>query len=502
MQVFAAAAALVLLACRGDAVPAPSFEALFPDVTGELMTMSSPQLADLDGDGVPDIVVGSGKDRLMPEGGRYVFSGEPAVPGHVTAVSGATGEVLWRAAHTGEAFTTPRFLDVNGDGVADVIMGGREGALAAYRGSDGSVLWRVDPRAVAATPVAYNFFTPAIVDDADGDGTRDLLVVYGGDDTILPGDPRAQGYIAVISGADGSVIATAPTPDGAESYSSIVVYKRPGGGTWFIFGTGGETHAGAAYRAPVASLLDGTFGERVERLATPGTKGVIAPATVLDITGDDEPDVVISTFDGRLIVVDGATGAVVWERQGENEEAYHPPAVARISRTGRLGLLVSRGIGEFPRYAGTVHRLYDAADGRLLFQHRNTQHPAGAPLAVDLSGDGLDDLFFFSMRYPTARGSRIHILHAASQALITHELDTNAASTPLIADPRRTGTLELIVPAWSIVDVTDVPDWHNLRVHLHRLDLGAPTPGFLGWAGYMGTDADGRYTPAGSRDIP
>jgi hypothetical protein len=485
-------------ACTRDVVPDPSFDPLFPTVTGELMTMSSPALADLDGDGALDIVFGAGMDRLRPERGRYVFAAEPATPGWITAVSGATGTVLWKVPHSGDAFTTPRFADLNGDGVPDVVMGGREGALAAYDGTDGTLLWRTDPRHVAATPVPYNFFTPAPVGDVDDDGVTDFVVAYGGDDTLLPGEARAPGYIAVISGADGAVLASHATPDGAETYSSIVVYQRPDGTDWFIFGTGGETHGGAAYRAPVDALLDGSFDRRVETLVPPGpAKGVIAPATLVDLTGDGEYDIVVNTFDGRTIVIDGASGDVIWQRHDDNEEAYHPPAVVRISRAGRLGLLVSRGIGEFPRYVGTVHRLHDAADGTLLFLHRDPEHPAGAPLAVDITGDGLDELFFFSLRYPTAAGSRIYIHHAPSQSLITHDIDTNSASTPLIADPRGAGTLELIAPSWTIGITAGAPDWRDLSSHLLRFDLAAPTPAFRGWAGYMGTAADGSYAAPG-----
>src|SRR5690606_24910297 len=121
----------------------------------------------------------------------------------------------------------------------------------------------------------------------------------------------------------------------------------------------------AAYRAPLASLLDGTFPDRVERLTSPGDKGVIAPATLVELTGDDELDLVISTFDGRLIALDGSSGAVLWQHHGDDQEAYHPAAVMRVSRSGRLGLLVSRGSGTFPGYTGSVHTLHDARDGTL-----------------------------------------------------------------------------------------------------------------------------------------
>jgi len=152
---------------------------------------------------------------------------------------------------------------------------------------------------------------------------------------------------------------------------------------------GGETAGGAAFRAPVSSLLDGSFATAVERLTPKGEKGVIAPATLVELTGDAEPDIVISTFDGKRIVLDGATGDVIWEKAEQGEEAYHSAAVARISRDGKVGLLVSRGIGTFPRYTQTVHRLYDARDGALLYLQRDNGFPAGAPLAVDLTNDGI-----------------------------------------------------------------------------------------------------------------
>lgn len=487
--------ALILAAC-GEPAPEPSFDLVFPPVRGELMTNSSPNLADLDGDGVLDIVFGTGKDRTKPEGGRYVFTREPEIPGYVTAVSGATNRVLWKAPNPGEAFTTPRFVDLNRDGVLDVVMGGREGAFSAYSGVDGALLWRVAPAAVARTPVPYCFFTPALIRDANGDGVPDLVVTYGGNDLKLPGEPRDPGFVAVISGADGAVLAVHATPDGKETYSSPVVYERANGEEWVVFGTGGETHAGAAYRAPVASLLDGTFAARLERLVPPGEKGVIAPGTVVELTGDGEPDIVISTFDGRLFAVDGASGQTLWEQRVEGEEAYHPAAVARIARDGHLGLVVSRGTGTFPRYTGSVHRLYDAVTGRLLYEYRNAMQPGGAPLAVDLTGDGIDEVFFFSMRYPVAQGARIQILHARSKTLIVQDVPTNMGATPTLAAIRPEGTLELIGTSWRILPGTGTPTWRDLEAQMFRVDLTVKAPAFRTWAAYMGTATDGRYRPA------
>jgi hypothetical protein len=167
----------------------------------------------------------------------------------------------------------------------------------------------------------------------------------------------------------------------------------------------------------------------------------------------------------------------------------------RVSRDGRLGFTVSRGVGVFPAYTGSVHRVHDARDGRVLYQYRDPFAPAGAPLAVDVTNDGIDEPFFFSVRFPRAHGGRIHIFHGRSGELIAHEVPTNFATTPHIADPRGVGRLELIGLSWTIASGTQAPNWRDFRSQLLRMDLSAPAPAFRSWAAYMGTATDGHYVP-------
>ncbi|MEP6492051.1 MAG: PQQ-binding-like beta-propeller repeat protein [bacterium] len=456
------------------------------------MTESSPSLADLDGDGVPDIVFGTGVDRVRPKGRRLQFTGEPAVSGEVVAVSGATNRVLWRVPNPRDAFTTPRFADLNGDRHPDVVMGGREGVLTAYDGPTGRVLWRLLGDDVVHTPFPYYFLTPAIVGDVNGDGVPDFVDTYGGNDTRDATATRDPGYVMLISGANGKVLKFEPVPDGAETYASPVVYRRRDRSEWLVFGTGGETKGGAEYRVPVAALVDGTFATKVERLVPLGTKGVIAPAAVVDVNHDGEPDIVVSTFDGRLVVIDGATGQPLWEHTDPTEETYHSAAVVRLAANG-LGLFVSRGIGAFPKYVGTVHRLYDAGDGRVLYEFRDPNYPGGAPLAVDLTGDGVDEPIFFSIRYPAGQGAKIYLLHLPTRRLIAHDFASNLWSTPALADVRGKGSLELIALAWTAGKPGGPDERPELSWQLMRLDLSAPGPASRTWAGYMGTEHDGAF---------
>jgi outer membrane protein assembly factor BamB len=474
--------------------PSPTFAELFPPVGGRLQTESSPSLADLDGDGVPDIVFGTGVDRVRPKGPNLQFTGEPVVSGEVVAVSGATNRVLWEVPNPRDAFTTPRFVDLNRDRVLDVVMGGREGILTAYDGPTGKVIWRLNGDNVVHTSFPYYFMTPAVIPDVNGDGVPDLIDDYGGDDTKNPGEPRQTGYLMIVSGADGKVLKMEPMPDRAETYTSPVVYHRKDGAAWVVFGSGGESLPGAEYRAPVASLLDGTFAAKVERLVPPGTKkGVIAPPTILDLNHDGEPDIVVSTFDGRVVAIDGASGKPLWQQTYDNEETYHSAAVVRIGE-GHLGLFVSHGIGAFPRYVGTVHRLYDAADGRVLYEFRDPNRPGGAPLAVDLTGDGVDEAIFFAISFPAGQASRVYVVDFVSHTRISHDVPANLWSTPLVADVRNTGKLELIALTWLAGKAGGTMALPDVFWSLVRLDLSAKTPPSLTWAGYMGTAHDGVFT--------
>src|SRR5262249_12244073 len=151
------------------------FTELFPLDSGTLMTESSPSFADLDGDGVLDIVFGTGVDRVRPVGRHLQFTGEPAVSGEVVAVSGKTNNLLRQVANPRDACTTQRFVKLNGDAIPDVLMGGREGILSAYDGPTGKLIWRLVGDDVVQSSFPYYFLSPAVIGDVNGDGVVDLV---------------------------------------------------------------------------------------------------------------------------------------------------------------------------------------------------------------------------------------------------------------------------------------------------------------------------------------
>jgi FG-GAP-like repeat len=145
--------------------------------------LERPSFADLDGDGQPDLWGAvDGELRAFrgeaPEAWRALGRFEPAGSPGASASAAATGEV-----------------DLDGDGVADTLIGGIEApgspwhettgshTALARSGRDGHVIWKsaVDPIETLFSPLSGNAYglsaSPSPAGDFDGDGVPDVIVV-------------------------------------------------------------------------------------------------------------------------------------------------------------------------------------------------------------------------------------------------------------------------------------------------------------------------------------
>ena len=125
----------------------------------------APTVVDLDGDALPDIVVGTWRDRLQ----WYRNVGTPVSP--VWTMKDTALVTITRGTNS-----TPTFGDLDGDGLLDLIIGEASGTLNLYRNSG----TRTAP---AFTLVSDHFqdikvtrrSAPTLV-DMDADGTLDMLI--------------------------------------------------------------------------------------------------------------------------------------------------------------------------------------------------------------------------------------------------------------------------------------------------------------------------------------
>ena len=230
---------LLLLSCQEKS----DWFRYFPN-TG---TYSSPVIADLNNDGISDVIIGAGSKE------------DQHADTAVIALDGKTGQVLWTISGRNQYVGSAVLQDITGDGVPDVFIGGRWAEFSAINGATGGIIWSFFPERTNPDPSYagwYNFTSASIIEDCDSDGFGDLLVTNGGDSKAAPGDTvRPPGKILILSSASGKVISSVTVPDNREIYMpAICNFDSVNNITNVYFATGGETIGGHLYRTTLDAI--------------------------------------------------------------------------------------------------------------------------------------------------------------------------------------------------------------------------------------------------------
>ncbi len=270
-------------------------------------------VGDIDGDGANDYVVGAPTNGAggTNAGRAYVYSG-------------ATGQLVYTfTGAPGQRFGTALDAagDVNGDGVGDIVVGGPSagsGRAVVYSGADGTVIWDLPGEN------AGDGFGTAVgrLGDTNGDGFDDFLVTAPGHDSGVSN----SGRVYVISGVDGSTLATKNSLVGGQFGSSVGGVGDLTGDGVPDFGVGapGATGSGRIY------VLNGVTADTVffsiPGDATGSALGQFWLNEMGDVNGDGIPDFYASDIlnnangaqTGRAYVFSGADGSKIHTMTGEN----------------------------------------------------------------------------------------------------------------------------------------------------------------------------------------
>jgi hypothetical protein len=185
--------------------------------------------------------------------------------------------------------------DVNGDGRADLFMGGAAGypgrVFAQQASGQFTELYEPD---LAADNLPED--SAALFFDADGDGDQDLYVGSGGYDNFMPTDPLLQDRLYFNNGRGNFGRSPTSLPFMPTSTGCVRAADVNGDGHPDLF-VGGRVVPGRYPEPPASYLLlndgHGHFTDQTARWAPPLRRlGMVTDAAWVDMNGDQRPDLV------------------------------------------------------------------------------------------------------------------------------------------------------------------------------------------------------------------
>ncbi len=386
---------------------------------------SSPAVADLDGDGIPEIVVGYGSNY---------DTNHPSHPGGASAFR-RDGTLMWAVTTApfsdwtnAPVYGTPAVGDIDGDGKLEVVFGSFDHHVYVVDAATGIAKpgWPVD--------VGDTVYSSAALYDIDGDGLPDIII--GTDNYLVNG-----GCLRVLR-FDGTSVTGFPKCIDQTINSTPVVADLDGDGKpEIIVGTGAfyapptyhPTHQVYAYHCDGSNVTGWP-------VAVDGQVGT-TPA-VADLNGDGHLAVVV-TDDNTAFKGDGN---LLWKTQPKdflgNTLSLGEPVIADVLGDGHLEVLA-------PTNSEVV-----------VLDHLGVQLTQGGPPYTNQK---------ISFNTPTS------LYNVVVGDLETDHADGKIEVVAISGTPFPTPT-DVSVNVWNPVASDNAPPWGMFRHSMDRLGL-FPGPG-------------------------
>jgi len=462
----------------------------------QIGSTSSFRAADLNGDGVLDLVIGAGKNEF-----QYAEQG-------ILALNGKNGELLWQQETDDQIFGSATFLDVTGDGIEDVFIGGRSNNLKALNGETGDLLWKYAYKYEDHPVLKYarfDFYNCQILPDQNGDGIHELLTVCGGN-VLAPGNSekdRYPGVLMVLDPKTGEILAAVTMPDSKESYMSPIVFQQPGEQNLnIVFGSGGEKISGHLYLTTLTDLMHNNIS-RSHVLASEIGHGFIAPPSVADVNEDGYFDIIAISHGSTAFAIDGKTLATIWKQKIPDAESSNSFGIGQFTDDKIPDLFTFVSKGEWPDNKGSVQVMFNGKTGKIEFIDSVGCTGFSSPVVYDLNNDRYDEVIMSINEFDCSIG-----LNSQDKNQITNQLLAldfrkkeyrpidqaeqfkNIFTTPWIGDLDDDGYLDIIYAQYYSAS-TNIIGFLGMRAR--RISTNAKIKKPVLWGEYMGKDGKGTY---------
>ncbi len=302
-----------------------------------------PLLADLDGDGVKEII---GLSRR----GIYIISSDGKLEGAISIPNG----IYWPLGYAAG--------DVDGDGREEFLLS-RGSEILVFKGASLFRKYEIEP--------GYRI-TSLTLADLDGEGSKELVI------TSTSGIGKREGELWVLNG-DGKLVWRKDFQ--FEVTAPCLTDLNGDGALELVFGL--TSFSLAATTGNLTAL------DKEGNVIWSSPSSVMAKPTCADIDGDGEVEVLATDLGGDLISVGGEDGSLEWSVW---LLAIETPSVGDVDGDGKLEVVVSSGQDEVYCLDGAkVHLHVSKEDGGLLVSWDFDMRPVNLyyPLKVRAKWGGL-----------------------------------------------------------------------------------------------------------------